>query len=744
MKIKLSFAFLFLCIKLAISQSAITLIIKDTKSQPLKNVVVTAENKAKNISVQATTDVSGTAVFNLTESGTYSFSYLEVKDVISAEVKEGLTSKMTRSITYDPKGVFAVKAKADRTEITFRNVAPQQLKGQEGAAKLTILLKEKNNTPVPNTEVSIVSIKERSIYTGKTNNSGQALFYVPLNLDYEVDVANLKAFHHLTVPNHKGLEMNETVYYEKTKISETVKGDTIRQQAISQTSGTSSHVLFTLQLNDYEGNVLPNEPVYMDGLSVKRVYQGKTDAKGQCSFMLEKGTDYTVNLKHERGIHLVTASVSEGFQSASANRRYRGSALIEKLVAEQKAEMERIAEEIRLNELKPKPGDVQYAVTYHETPVKTIGAPQNYLTKTTDGFNVDFKSSGEAGTPTVIENQLYSQEGLYSPNYYSLDATNGKYIWGLELGETGISPAVYHDGILLINTASCTLYAIEAKTGKLLWSKWLASYVYSTPTAADKSVFVVYNHGGFPVTVSFDLRTGKLNWMQRVDNEVIACAVVDGAEVHVASQNGSYYVFDKTNGKIIKTSKTYKLVSSPTLSRDKIYLTASFDKQEQLIVLNRKTLELEKKYPAKLTAVKISGERNVDETDQMNFNGSHPIVYKGKVVLLLDSKRIMAFDALSEALLWEKQVSTNSDQLPIVANDKVIITSSNGELTSYNIMTGASSLIKKFEDPIEGQAISANGFLYIAAAGIIRVIKNTQQYQWNQWNKDATHNTNWE
>ena len=298
--------------------------------------------------------------------------------------------------------------------------------------------------------------------------------------------------------------------------------------------------MFTLSLKDYEGNKLAGEAVYLVATTANRVYEATTDAAGNAKFMLLKGTDYIVNLKYESGICLVEAPVSQGFRTASASRRYRGSSVVEEMLAQQKAEMERAIVQMEQQKAFQKEAikerGMDYEISFDETPIEVAETPVNYLKRTPEGFNVDFESSGPTGTPTVIGDKLFTQEGLHSTNYYCLDANTGKFVWGVELGEGGISPAVYQNGVLLINTASCTLYAIDAKTGKLLWSKWLADYVYSTPTADDRSVYVVYEHGGYPVTVSFDLKSGKFNWMQRVDDEAIACPVVDGDEVHVASQ----------------------------------------------------------------------------------------------------------------------------------------------------------------------------------------------------------------
>lgn len=707
-----------------LAQSTYTLRIIDTDGQPVKNTAVSAVNEG--IVLKGTTDNTGTVVFTLTEPGTYSFSYLEMKDVATYDVKEGLRGTYKRTTTYDPKGVFATKPKIDRKGIVFKSVPALQQRGQANIAKVTILVKEKTGTRVPNLPLELVSGEQKTKYQGKTNASGEGIFYLPINSEYEIDIEGIEAFQKFKTPNFDKAEATEVVFYERTKINETVKGDTIIQRGLTQTSGTSTHLLFTLNLNNYEGVPLADEPVYLKAENGNRVYQGKTDAKGVCTFLLQKGGNYLVNLTYESEIHLVDATRTEGFSSASATRRYRGSNAIETMMAERK-----------MNEK-------GFVVNHQQTPVNVAQKPSNYLTKTAEGFNIDFGNTGEIGTPTIADNKLFTQDGFHSPNFYALQAGTGQYLWGVELGESGISPAVYHQGVLLINTYSCTLYALDAATGKLLWSKWLAGTIYSTPSADGNSVYVVYNNGGQNpkgtenyVLASFDLRTGKVNWMNWVDTEVIACPVVDGKEVHVASQSGNYYVFDKETGKSVLTSTSVKAVSSPTLTADKIYLTASVNGKEQLLVLNRSDLKVSKKYPTILSAP--SGN-NGDCYAHMNFNGSHPIVYKNKVVLLLDSANLIAFDATTEKMLWKQPVSAHPNQLPIVANDKVVVATLSGEVLSYDINNGNVTTLRKNAGEIDGQPVSHNGFLFVASAGVLSVVKSLVQFPWSQWNKDARHN----
>jgi outer membrane protein assembly factor BamB len=727
-----------------LAQITYTFRIKDTRNNPLTNVQVTTENKERKHKLVETTDSEGKVVFNLTEIGTYSFSYLEIKDIADCEVKEGRRGTFSRSVTYDPNGIFAEKPKANRNGISFQTFQSQQNKDKQSYAKLTVLLKQMDKTLVSNVNIALVSVPLKSKFIGKSNSAGFAVFYLPVNNQYEIDIENLEALQTVDVPNFENLEMTEVVYYEKSKVKEKILGDTIYQNSIANKTGSTTHNLFTLQLNDLNGNPLENEPVYLKAMSSARVYSGVTDSKGSCSFLIEKGDNYAVNLKYESNIHLVEAPITQGFRTEGATRRYRGSKQIEKMKEEQQAEMERMEHLRKLEALRPKPGDEKYVMTFHSTPVHAISAPQNYLTKTENGFQISLNQKRSLGTPTVIGNSLFTQESYYSPNYYCFNATNGQFVWGVGLGESGVSPAVYHNGVLLINTESCTLYAIDAKTGKLLWSKWLAGHLETTPSADDSQVYAVYRHGGYPVIVSFDLRTGEQNWVNRVDAETIACAVVDKDEVHLSSRNGTYYAFNKNSGLLIQSISTYKMVTSPTLTADKIFVTAIVDEQERLIALDRKTFQLIKKYPFDINSSSDLKEILNDDDEPMSYNGPHPVVYKNKFVIVSDGNHIRVFDAMSDRLLWSQEVKSKKNQLPIVSNNKVIIASLNGQLLSFDIESGTSNTLKTVNKPFDGQPIARNGFLYLSAGGILTVIKSMQNFEWNQWNKDASHNTIWD
>lgn len=729
---------------LSYSQISLTVNIKTTKGKVLKNARTYISLDGKKMQSKKTNE-NGRVFYEVVTPGKYIFYYAEDLKGFDFEVKEGRKGRKTRSITYDPKGIFKKHKKSDRSNITFTDI--DQKKGRfepaKGRCVYQIILKNSKGLAIKNTPVYIVDIKAKIKYKSNTGPNGIAKFYIYSGKIYEVDIDGIEGIEVVSVPAVKYSIMTREISYEKAEINQRIVGDSIFQSNINAEQRATTHAYVQIKLINYDKIGLRNEKVCLNDENSSSVYVATTNDDGIVRFMLKNSTNYVVHLTYERGVNLIDLENVNGFKYVKKTHKYRGSLLIEQQLAQQKEEMEKLKAKLKEAEEAFSSGRAALNVTFNETPVETISEPDKYLLNTPEGFTVNFGNSGKAATPTIVGDNLYLQEGSYSSNYYCINANNGQFNWGLRLGESGISPAVYKNGVLLINTASCSLYAIDASTGKLLWSKWLAGYVYTTPSADNENVYVAYKHGGYPVVVSFNLRSGKLNWMRLVDDEIIACPIVVDSEIHVASQNGMYYIYDKESGGLKKKRQDLSAVSTPTITDKRIYITVAKGASENLIALDRYTLETLKTYPISLSSLKISGLRNVDQTDQMNFNGSHPIIYKNKIAIVTDRFNIMAFDVAGESLLWKHKIQVNSDQLPIVANKKVIITSKAGKVFSFDIQTGAKTLAKKISGKIEGQPIAKKGVLYIAVGGVVKVIKNAVNHSWFQWNKDGGHNAVW-
>ena len=78
---------------------------------------------------------------------------------------------------------------------------------------------------------------------------------------------------------------------------------------------------------------------------------------------------------------------------------------------------------------------------------------------------------------------------------------------------------------------------------------------------------------------------------------------------------------------------------------------------------------------------------------------------------VIGSASVKANDIATKKLMWTQPISINSAQLPIVANNKVILTSRSGELLSFDVNTGSKKLIKNLGGKVEGQPIARKGML---------------------------------
>jgi outer membrane protein assembly factor BamB len=209
----------------------------------------------------------------------------------------------------------------------------------------------------------------------------------------------------------------------------------------------------------------------------------------------------------------------------------------------------------------------------HPTPRKAPAA-----TKTATGFQVQFASHATITTPTVYERAVIVSGGFKSKELYAFDRKTGASLWALDLHDDGPSSAACERGVCVVNTESCTIFAIEAETGKHLWSYWLGDPLTSAPTIAGNRVFASY-----PVTktadgkprpprathalAAFDLRTGKILWQLWLRGDVMSAPVAMGDFVYVTTFNGTVIKAEQATGKI-RYAMRAKATSAPVVQFD--------------------------------------------------------------------------------------------------------------------------------------------------------------------------------
>ena len=215
-------------------------------------------------------------------------------------------------------------------------------------------------------------------------------------------------------------------------------------------------------------------------------------------------------------------------------------------------------------------------VQFRNGNVSKIAAPK--ATKTAAGFQVQFASHATITTPTVYERAVIVSGGFQSQQLYAYEATTGQSIWALELHDDGPSSPACESGVCVVNTESCTIFAIAADTGKLLWSYWLGDPLTSAPTIAGNRVFASYPaagaEGGKPrppdashALAAFELKTGKILWQLWLDSDVMSAPVAVGEFVYVTTFHGTVIKLEQATGKV-RYAMRAKATSAPVVKFD--------------------------------------------------------------------------------------------------------------------------------------------------------------------------------
>lgn len=138
---------------------------------------------------------------------------------------------------------------------------------------------------------------------------------------------------------------------------------------------------------------------------------------------------------------------------------------------------------------------------------------------------------GQEGQPLVIGNMMYFETSY--PNFvYAVDLDDvGKIAWKFAPEQDKFAPSVaccdlvnkgvaYADGKILMSTLDTHVYALDAKTGKVIWSvkngdPQLGQTMTIAPLVVHDKVIVGISGGDYGVRgyiTAYDLNTGKLVW----------------------------------------------------------------------------------------------------------------------------------------------------------------------------------------------------------------------------------------
>lgn len=201
-------------------------------------------------------------------------------------------------------------------------------------------------------------------------------------------------------------------------------------------------------------------------------------------------------------------------------------------------------------------------------------------------------------TPAYWGGMIFVGGGYGSHEFYAFNARTGELVWKVKTDDDGPSAAVVENGFVAFNTESCTVFVLEARTGRTVWKEWLGDPLMSQPALADGRLYMSYPVGqrqqhfhqslmntaqhlpqgkppGSPMShrlLCADLKSGRHLWEQPIPAEVISAPVVDKNRVYVTCHDGSSWCFSTTTGSVV-WSKKAQATSAPVIAHGQVVIT---------------------------------------------------------------------------------------------------------------------------------------------------------------------------
>jgi len=316
------------------------------------------------------------------------------------------------------------------------------------------------------------------------------------------------------------------------------------------------------------------------------------------------------------------------------------------------------------------------------------------------------------------DGRLYVSGGFSSVNFYALNAMTGEFSWATRnLEDNGPTAAIYEEGRVIFNTESCTLFALDAKTGKRLWFKWLGDPTLAQIAVADGLVFAAHPSPDGQRLSAYKVRNGARVWSRLVNEELLAAPVIAGDSVYATTILARIYRFRRASGKRV-WARSLRATTAPWIAGDEVFVSRRRGKTEQQVVLAADSGKVLREHHAKRAKYLGDVPRDLKNWEKVwAFEGSRPVLDRGVRYVAMGGE-VRATDAHTGETLWIRQYSNAPDKRSVgtvaLAGPQVVISTRDGQLFGLDVDTGYTLWAYDIGHQVVAEPIVAKGWVYAA------------------------------
>jgi outer membrane protein assembly factor BamB len=302
--------------------------------------------------------------------------------------------------------------------------------------------------------------------------------------------------------------------------------------------------------------------------------------------------------------------------------------------------------------------------------------------------------------PIVVDNRLYfiDNDGVYT----ALDARTGKVVWRKQLASLNASSPAYFKGVLYsVSLSPGQALAVRARDGKVLWRKPLDGRAESSPLVMDGRMYFGNEAGEL---LALDIDDGSTVWETGLGGSVKAAPAFAEGKLYVGDYGGNMNAVRAKDGDLIWQTPDLGLGIAGS---GRIYSTAAVafgrvyagDVDNRVYSYDADTGEIAWSFSA--------GDYVYSGVAAADTKGTGPTVYFGS-----HDRNVYAVDAKTGKVKWSESAGGQISGPATVIGDVVYVSTFSGNST-IGLDLGTGRRVFSFDDGEYGPVVSDGQTLYL-------------------------------
>ncbi len=308
--------------------------------------------------------------------------------------------------------------------------------------------------------------------------------------------------------------------------------------------------------------------------------------------------------------------------------------------------------------------------------------------------------------PIVVGNRLYFIDN--SGFYVALDARTGKVVWKKQLASLNASSPAYYKGILYsVSLEPQQAIAVRARDGKTIWKKGLPARAESSPLVVRNRMYFGDEAGGF---YALHTKDGSTIWQTQLAGSVKAAPALADGSLYVGDYGGKMNAVRASDGHVLWQTSD---LGTGIAGSGRFYSTAAvaFGRVYAGDVDNR-VYSFDEKSGA-IAWTFSAGDYVYSGIAAADTKGTGPTVYFGS-----HDRKVYAVDAKSGQQKWSEAAGGQISGPATVVGDVVYVSTFSGNST-IGLDLGSGRRVFSYDDGEYGPVVSDGQTLYLTGGSTV-------------------------